>query len=102
MLADIIILFLQNNNEDCILSWSSTKIKRIVKSSTAAECLALIEGIEEALYLKAFICDIPKFKKNDNLPIIAMTEDKNLNALTNSDSYRKTNVFELIQLRSKE
>ena len=101
MLADIIILFLQNNNEDCILSWSSTKIKRILKSSTAAECLALIEGIEEALYLKAFICDTPKLK-NDNLPIIAMIENKNLNALTNSDSYRKTNVFELIQLRLKE
>ena len=101
MLADIIILFLHNNNEDCILSWSSTKIKRILKSSTAAECLALIKGIEEALYLKAFICDIPKLK-NDNLPIIAMIENKNLNALTNSDSYRKTNAFELIQLRLKE
>ena len=31
-----------------------------------------------------------------------MIEDKNLNALTNSDSYCKTNVFELIQLRLKE
>ena len=52
VLADI---FLQNNNKNCILSWSSTKIKRIVKSSTAAECLALIEGIEETIFLKALI-----------------------------------------------
>ena len=81
VLADI---FLQNNNENCILSWSSTRIKRIVKSSTAAECLALIKGIEETLYLKALICDILKLK-NDNLPTIAMIDNKNLHALINSN-----------------
>ena len=43
--AGRLIIFLQNNNKNCILSWSLTKIKCIVKISTAAECLALIEGI---------------------------------------------------------
>ena len=78
------IIFSQNNNENSILSWSSTKIKRIVKCSTAAECLARIEGIEQTLYLKALICDILKLK-NDNLTIIAMIDKKNLHALINSD-----------------
>ena len=79
------IIFLQNNNKNCILSWSSAKIKRIVKSSTIVDCLALIEGIEEMLYLKALICDTLKLK-NDNLPIIAMVDNKTLHALINSDT----------------
>ena len=78
------IIFLQNNNKNCILSWSSTKIKRIVKSITAAECLALIEGIEETLYLRALIFEILKLK-NDNLPIITIIDNKNLHALIKSD-----------------
>ena len=54
------IILLQNNNKNCILSWSLTRIKRTVKSSPAAGCLALTEAIEETLYLKALICEILK------------------------------------------
>ena len=78
------IIFLQNNNKNCILSWSSTRIKRIAESSTTAECFARIEEIEGTLYLKALLYYILKLK-NDNLPIIAMIDNKNLHALINSD-----------------
>ena len=38
-------------NRCCPLSWSSTKIKRVVRSTLAAETLALVEGSETAMYL---------------------------------------------------
>ena len=89
------IIFLQKNNKNCILSWSLTQIKLIIKSSTAAKCLATIKGIEEPLYLKALICDILKLK-NDNLPIVAIIVNKDLHTVISQISYCKTNVFILI------
>ena len=38
-----------------IIHWQSCKIKRIVISSLTAECLALQEASEAALYLKAIL-----------------------------------------------
>ena len=40
------------------LSWSSNKIKCVVKSTTAAEALFLVNGLEEAVYLWAIICNM--------------------------------------------
>ena len=47
------LCLLSNNKRSvCARSWSASKIKRVVRSTLAAEMLALKEEIEEALYLK--------------------------------------------------
>ena len=38
-------------NQFCMITWSSNKIKRAVKSTTAAESLTLIDGLEDVMYL---------------------------------------------------
>ena len=42
----------------CPLQWKSKKIKRVVKSTLAAECLALQEASETAFYLKTILAEI--------------------------------------------
>ena len=77
-----------------------TRIKRTVKSSPAAGCLALTEAIEET-YLKALICEILKLK-NDNLPIIAMIDNKNLHTLLNSDKISQEKRLRIDKVAIKE
>ena len=36
----------------CVLSWQANKIKRVVRSTLAAEMLSLEEGLEEAIFLR--------------------------------------------------
>ena len=36
----------------CVLSWQANKIKRVVRSTLAAEMLSLEEGLEEAILLR--------------------------------------------------
>ena len=50
VLEDVILLVGRNNNANT-LSWSSNKIKCVAKSTTAAEALSLVNGLEEAIYL---------------------------------------------------
>ena len=48
------IVFLKNENGlRCPLLWQTRKIRRVVKSTLAAETLALLECAETAVYLKA-------------------------------------------------
>ncbi len=71
------VVFLRGSNGSCSpISWSSKKIKRVVKSSLAAESLSLVEGIDAALYLRSILqeiipCSVP-------VPIICMTDNKSL------------------------
>ena len=77
------IIFLKGYNEKCCpLSWSSCKIKRVVKSTTAAECLALVEALEDALYLGALILET--LKCSTKIPIVAYVGSKNLYSVINS------------------
>lgn len=50
------VLFLVGENLKCCpLSWGAKKIKRVVRSTLAAEALSLQEGLEEAFYIRAVI-----------------------------------------------
>ncbi len=53
------IVFLVDKNGDyCTVTWQSRKIKRIVNSTLAAECLAAVDTAENCLLLKATIKEI--------------------------------------------
>ena len=47
-----IVFLVGDNNACCPLAWHMGKIKRVVRSTIAAEALSLQEGLEEAVYVK--------------------------------------------------
>ena len=53
------IIFLVGEDQNCCtLSWSAKKIKRVVRSTLAAEMLALQEGIEDGCYLRQMLAEV--------------------------------------------
>jgi ribonuclease HI len=75
-----IIFLCDNDNMCCALSWHSGKLKRVARSTIAAETMALSSGIEEAMYLRQVIT----FSIGGVLPIIAITDNKSLLQAINS------------------
>jgi transposase InsO family protein/ribonuclease HI len=75
------IIFLCDKDNQCsTLAWHSGKLKRIVRSTIAAETMALLDGIEEAMYLRQII----QFSIDGPLSIIAVTDNKSLLQAINS------------------
>ena len=56
-----IVLLVGADGRCCPVSWKANKIKRVCRSTLAAETMALIEGLEECLYLKHLLCEIKVF-----------------------------------------
>ena len=57
-----IILLAVSNGRCCPLAWCSKKIRRVVKSTIAAETLSMVDGLDMAVYLgcslaELFTCD---------------------------------------------
>ena len=75
-----VILLVGRNNNANTLSWSSNKIKRVVKSTTAAEALSLVNGLEEAVYLQAIICNMFNIHPRE-IPVEAIIDNKNLHSI---------------------
>lgn len=57
-----------------VISWHSGKIKRVVRSTLAAETMALLAGLEESIYLRHVV----KFCTGLELPILAIVDNKSL------------------------
>ena len=73
----------------CVLSWRSSKVKRVVSSSYDAEVLALSEGLEEALVLRKLLLDMTRMDPN-MLEIEAFCDNEDtIKALNMSKSYYK-------------
>lgn len=71
------IVFLAN--EDGVSSpivWKSNKIRRVVRSTIAAEILACVEGIEHAMYVRNIILQILNMKVTEAVPIVAYVDHK--------------------------
>ena len=69
-----VVFLVGPENICCPLSWSANKIKRVVRSTIAAETLSLQTGIEEAVYLKKMITEI----LNVELPVTAVVDNRSL------------------------
>ena len=70
-----ILIFLSNDNGlRCPIFWESRKIRRVVKSTLAAETLALIDAAEAGVYIK----EVVKELINVSMPIICLTDNKSL------------------------
>ena len=75
------IALLVNDAQMCSpLSWRSGKIKRVVRSTIAAEALALIEGLEDGLYIQHAIKELLDM----TVPIIGFSDHRGLNEAVRS------------------
>ena len=72
------IVFITDGENLCPIAWHSKKIKRVVKSTLAAETLALLEGCENALMLAKLIGEVIYGEKEKELTVIAQTDNKDL------------------------
>ena len=70
-----IIFLVGQNRKCCPLSWNGNKIKRVVRSTIAAETLSLQEGLEDAMYLKNILKQLIKVQE---LPIIAFVDNRSV------------------------
>ena len=53
------IVFLTDKNRKCVpLDWSANKVKRVVKSTIAAETLALANGLDNAIFTRRLISEM--------------------------------------------
>ena len=74
------LVFIAGGGKASVLSWRSSKIKRVVRSSTAAESLALSDALDDALFLREMIGELIGKK----LQIHANIDNNNLHTLIHS------------------
>ena len=89
--SGVVVFLADQHRKVCPLSWRGNKIRRVVKSSLAAETLALQEGVEEALYLRKLLTEMCP---NMVLPIDAYVDNKSL-----VDALRSTKLVSDRRLR---
>ena len=76
------IIFLQDSNRmRCPIFWQSRKIKRVVKSTLAAETLAFLDCAETAVYIRNIIQELCKCQ---HIPINCFVDNKSLLDTLNS------------------
>ena len=69
------VIFLKGtNNEYAPVAWKSTKIKRVVKSSLAAEALAMQEGVDHSFVIAAFMKELT----GKQMKVIVVTDNESI------------------------
>ncbi|CAG2239162.1 unnamed protein product [Mytilus edulis] len=77
----------------CPISWQANKIKRVVRSTIAAEALSLQDGLETALYFRSIIEDICGVAQR-TIPITAFIDNKSV-----TEALKSTKLVEDKRLR---
>ena len=71
------IVFIMDSSNRCSpITWGSKKIQRIVNSTLAAETMALLNGIKDALYVKAILLEL--IGTLTSLDIVCYVDNKGL------------------------
>ena len=71
-------IFLVGQNKKCsIVNWQSKRIKRVVRSSLAAETLALSDAIDDGIYISELISELV-FNGVKHIPIEIYADSKSL------------------------
>ena len=69
-----LIMLQGGNSQIAPLLWKSHKLKRVIKSAMGAEKMALLEGAEHAILVKALIREIMCI----DLPLVCISDNKSL------------------------
>ena len=74
-----LVLLIGENGDCCPLGWCARKIRRVVKSTIAAETLALVDGLYMAYYIGSIISELLFRKVRCNvIPIDCYIDNKSL------------------------
>ena len=72
------LMFIVGENGSCnLLSWQSKRLKRIARSSLAAESLAMSDGVDAAIYIGTMYNEI-MYGNSESIPIEVVTDNKSL------------------------
>ena len=81
-----LIFLVDGKGLNCLVAWQSKRIKRVVNSSLAAECLEAVETAENCIYLQSTLEELLCRPKN-SLKISVISDNKSLvNAVHTSTS----------------
>ena len=73
------IVFLHDNEGNAApLSWRSKTLRRVVRSTLAAETSAMVDTLDTAFYLSTVLTEILVSKGSDAIPIHALTDNESL------------------------
>ena len=73
------VVFLADDNDNsCPLAWKSNRIKRVVKSTLAAETLSFVEGCDMGIFLSKMISEIISGDNSSCIPVSCLTDNKSL------------------------
>ena len=73
----ILYFLFSSNNNCCLLTWLSNKIKRVVRSTLGAKALILCDGFEDAIQHRVLLKESLNVN-NFDLLILAFVDNKNL------------------------
>lgn len=82
--GQVVIVRDTKSNSACVISWRGRKLKRIVTSPSAAETLALNDGISEAIFVKALLGELFGTGVVNSIPLHLYTDSKNVQKSVNS------------------
>ena len=71
------IIFLTDGIRSCPIEWKSCKVRRVVKSTMAAETLALVDGLEAAFMISQ-VCGEIINGDDKGLKVVGVTDNKSL------------------------
>lgn len=73
------MIFLKGRNEKlCPIAWAAKKIKRVVKSTLAAEALSLAEGLDACYFVRSILHEMINVKAGHEILIKCFTDNKSL------------------------
>ena len=73
------VIFLKGKNGSlCPISWGAKKIKRVVKSTLAAEALSLVEGLDACYFVRSILHEMFNVKVGQYIMIKCYTDNKSL------------------------
>ena len=78
----IILLANRKTGDCCALDWQTNKIKRVVRSTLAAETLSLCDGIENAVHLRDLLHELTG--QSEIIPMIAVVDNLSLTEAAHS------------------
>ena len=84
-----IVLLCDDDGNAAPIQWQSKRIKRVVKSTLAAECLALEEAVDYAYYVKCMIMEILNITA-DKIRMDCYIDNKSLHDVLHSSTNSST------------
>ena len=75
----LVMLWCSRTRKVNVISWQSNKVKRVCHATLDSETLSMIEGLEDAIYVRAVLSElIHNDNRSEVIPIYAYTDNKQL------------------------